>query len=84
MAADELKTIDIRQIDGIGFKCKECNAKFSVPFATGQIYANTCPNCGTEWVDGSNYMQIVRNLKFAFEYLSRSSKAEISLTLKEQ
>lgn len=80
---DELKNIDIKQIKGISFKCKECSASFSVPFATQQLYANSCPNCGIEWIDYKNYSQIIGDLKYAFEFLSKSGKADISLTTKD-
>ena len=35
------KNVDIKQIKGINFKCKEGGASFSVPFATQQLYSYT-------------------------------------------
>ena len=81
--SDELN-VDIKRIEGISFKCKECGASFSVPFATQQLYANICPNCNATWADMSGYANVMRNLKYGFEYLHSLKNADISLTLKDK
>lgn len=81
--SDELN-VDIKQIEGINFKCKECGATFSVPFATQQLYSYTCPNCGVIWCEQSGYVKHIRELKSAIEFFSISKNAEINLTLREE
>lgn len=87
MSAEELKAfyrnVDIKQVEGINFKCKECGASFSVPFETQQLYINTCPNCNAAWADISGYTSVMRNLKYGVEYLRNLKSADVSFTLKE-
>ena len=88
MTADELKefckNVDIKQIEGINFNCKECGASFSVPFATQQLYSYTCPNCGAIWCEQSGYVKHIRELKSAIEFFSISKNADINLTLRRE